>query len=459
MTIREFAFGSMTSGIPGISWPQLPHPDAAMLMALSAQLEVSQWLPTTIIAERQRQQLRVMLGHAALHSPHFGARLSAAGYSPNELAEPESLQRLPVLTRRALQSAGSGLFCKEVPQAHSPCSETRTSGSSGEPVVVRRTAISQLFWLAYTLREHLWFERDFSLPLAIIRAGGRQTGLVSQNDWGPPVSLFYRSGSAAALPISTDIGAQADWLRQFNPGYLLTYPTNLAALVDELRNRDISLPKLKQIRTIGETLSEETRERVRAALGVETVDIYSSQEVGVVAVQCPQSGRYHVMAESLIVEILDDMGKPCAAGQTGRVVVTDLHNFATPLVRYDIGDYAKVGAACPCGRGLPTLERIMGRQRNMVILPDGKRHWPLVGFQRFREIAPIRQYQLIQRSTELIEVRLVADRELSAEQQIRLGSIICDALGYPFRLKFVYFDGEIPCGSNGKFEEFRSDVA
>lgn len=455
MTNREFVFSNMTGSIAGIAWPPLPHPDAAMLMALSAQLDACQWLPTAKIAERQRLQLRVLLGHAALHSPHFKERLSAAQLTPDELVEEGGLQRLPVLTRRALQSADDALFCNELPQGHLPYSETRTSGSSGEPVVVRRTAINQLFWLAYTLREHLWFERDFRLPLAIIRAGG----LVNQNDWGPPVSLFFPSGPAAALPISTDISLQADWLRQFNPGYILTYPTNLAALADELRCRDIALPKLRQVRTIGETLSQQTRDQVRVALGVEVVDIYSSQEVGVVALQCPQSGHYHVMAESLIVEVLDEMGKPCTVGQSGRVVITDLHNFATPLVRYDIGDYAEVGEVCPCGRGLPTLKRINGRQRNMVALPDGTRHWPLVGFQHFREIASIRQYQLIQRSTELIEVRLVADRELSAAQQTRLGNIIRDALGYPFRLNFVYFEETIPRGANGKFEEFVSDIA
>jgi len=60
------------------------------------------------------------------------------------------------------------------------------------------------------------------------------------------------------------------------------------------------------------------------------------------------------------------------AGQVGRVVVTDLHNFATPLIRYDLGDYAEMADTCPCGRGLPALKRIMGRRRNMVRLPDGR---------------------------------------------------------------------------------------
>lgn len=165
------------------------------------------------------------------------------------------------------------------------------------------------------------------------------------------------------------------------------------------------------------------------------------------------------MAESLLVEVLDAEDKPCRPGEVGRVVITDLHNFATPLVRYDIGDYAEVGENCPCGRGLPVLRRILGRRRNMLTLPDGRRHWPLVGFQRYRDIAPILQYQLIQRSLSDIEVRLVVQPKLTPEQESRLNVVIREALGYPFRLAFVYFDREIPRGAGGKLDEFISEIA
>jgi len=164
------------------------------------------------------------------------------------------------------------------------------------------------------------------------------------------------------------------------------------------------------------------------------------------------------MSEGLIVEVLDEQGNPCRPGQIGRVVVTDLHNFATPLIRYDLNDYAEVGEACPCGRRLTVLKRIVGRSRNMLLLPDGRRHWPFFGVFRFTEIAPIRQHQLIQRSREKIEVRLVADIPLTAEQEMRLIDLIQKSLGYPFELKLVYFDEKIPRGKGGKFEEFICEV-
>jgi len=135
-----------------------------------------------------------------------------------------------------------------------------------------------------------------------------------------------------------------------------------------------------------------------------------------------------------------------------------LHNFAMPLIRYELRDYAKVGSACSCGRGLPLLESILGRNRNMVMLPNGEKHWPLVGFAEYRAIAPVRQYQLIQHTLEEIEVRLVTDRPLVMEEETRLTEVIQHALGWPFRLQFAYFEHEIPRGVGGKFEEFVSKV-
>ena len=90
----------------------------------------------------------------------------------------------------------------------------------------------------------------------------------------------------------------------------------------------------------------------------------------------------------------------------------------------------------------------------MLLLPDGRRHWPLVGAYHFRDIAPIRQYQVIQRNREMMEVRLVSDSPLTDVQETRLKEIIHESLKFPFQLHFVYVSGEIPRGPGGKFEEF-----
>ena len=446
------------STIADVTWPPLSGGLAASLLALMHQLEDTQWLTAAAIAALQYTQLAKTAAHAHAHSACLAGRLRAAGLRPEELSTREGLRMLPVMRRRDVQTAGDSLFCAQVPRDHLPLTATRTSGSSGEPVVVKRTSVNRLFWLAMTLREHHWQRRDFRGKLAIIRAD-----LAAEKsdwaDWGHPASLVFQTGSSHALAITSDIHRQVEWLIGLDPEYLLVYPTNLAALIDQFEARGLGLRRLRQIRTIGETLTPAIRAAARRVLGTDITDTYSSQEAGAIALQCPESGLYHTMAESLIVEVLDEGGESCLPGEVGRVVVTDLHNFATPLIRYDLGDYAEVGDACACGRGLPTLKRIMGRQRNMVKLPDGRSNWPLVGFHQFREIAPIRQYQLIQRQRELIEVRLVADVPLTLEQELRLGEVICKSLGFAFDLRFAYFPDQIPRSPGGKFEEFVCEVA
>ncbi len=123
------------------------------------------------------------------------------------------------------------------------------------------------------------------------------------------------------------------------------------------------------------------------------------------------------------MEILRPDNTPCAVGETGRVVVTDLHNYAMPLIRYDIGDYATPGPRCACGRAHTTLSAIAGRERNLLRIGN-QRYWPLVGFHSFRDIAPIIQYQLLQHSEQLIEVRLVCATPLNSAQQQALTTVI-----------------------------------
>lgn len=138
-----------------------------------------------------------------------------------------------------------------------------------------------------------------------------------------------------------------------------------------------ALRRLKAIKTTGETLQK--RDPLIA-------DMYSSEEVGMIAIQCPDCPEaYHVM-ENILVEILDEKDQPT---NVDRVILTDLTSHY--LHRYDIGDYVEIGQ-CSCGGGLQTIKKILGRRRNRVVLPDGSSHWPRIGSLQFRDIAPIRRF-------------------------------------------------------------------
>jgi len=320
----------------------------------------------------------------------------------------------PILTRYELQTmkAPRGDFV------------SKTSGSTGIPVEVQRTNLSKLWWNATNLREAIWHKRDLTQSFAIIRPHIQQE--LSQPQWGSAFSLLGKTGFLHAHPVRGDLNS---WLQKIQPGYLMTYPSILQTI--DLK----ALTKLKGVKTTGETLHH------KSPL---IADMYSSEEVGTIAIQCPDNPEvYHVM-ENIILEILDEQNLPA---NVGRVVITDL--TSQYLHRYDIGDYAELGE-CTCGRRLQTIKKILGRKRNRVLLPDGSKHWPRIGSTEFRTIAPIKRFQAAQINATTLELRLIIDDTLTEKQQEDICKLIHQFIGYPFDIRFVYVDEFPP----GKFEEF-----
>jgi phenylacetate-CoA ligase len=322
----------------------------------------------------------------------------------------------PILTRYDLQNnkAPPGDFV------------TKTSGSTGIPVEIQRTNLSKLWWNATNIREILWHKRDISQSFAIIRPNVDQE--IFQKDWGSIFSILGKTGTLHAHPVKGDLNG---WLQKIQPGYLLTYPSILESI--DLN----SLSRLKGIKTTGERLFQ------KHPL---IADMYSSEEVGTIAIQCPDNAEvYHVM-ENIVIEILDEENRPALVG---KVVLTDL--TSQYLFRYDIGDYAEFGK-CHCGRGLQTIKKILGRRRNKICLPDDSKHWPRIGSLEYRKIAPIKRFQMVQVEKNLLELRLIIDVPLNEEQQKAFCKLIQKSIGYPFEVRFVYLDAFPP----GKFEEFIS---
>ena len=184
------------------------------------------------------------------------------------------------------------------PNRHMPVAESRTSGSTGEPVVVRRTSISAMLQWGFVLRGYFWHGRDFGDSVCAIRP--QFETVERRDDWGAPASVLFKTGPALNIPISTDLAAQLTLIDDFAPKVLTVYPSNLMGLARMCEARGASIPGLKLISSMGETLSDEIRAQVRAILGVEIIDTYSSQELGCIAIQCPEGGGYHVMAEGMI---------------------------------------------------------------------------------------------------------------------------------------------------------------
>jgi phenylacetate-CoA ligase len=452
----------LLSGHGTVVWPALPKPETARMAALLMQLEESQWWTPGQHQEHQLAQASALLHHAYRQLPFYRDRLAQAGFVPGKPVTSAVWARIPVLTRAELQAAGTALHSPELPAGHGKTYEISSSGSTGQVVTARGSDVVQLFWHVLTLREHLWHGRDFNGRLAAIRPfpsgvadyprGGKGAG------WGRSTKDIYRTGPGFLLSVVSRPEQQAEWLQRVQPDYLLIYPSALRELLLHCRDRGITYPRLREVRTLSELLPPETRQLCREVWGLKIADIYSTQEAGYLALQCPVEAHHHIQSEVNLVEILDAAGAPCPPGEVGRVVVTPLMNFAMPMIRYEIGDMAEPGAACSCGRGLPVLKRILGRVRNTLIYPDGSRSWPLLGDIFHADVEGIRQYQIVQHTRQEVELKLATAAPLGPEEEARLCAWLRHRSGYAFTVRFSYH-AEIPRGPGGKFETFRSLVA
>ena len=457
---------SVSSTIGGIAWPGIPASSGASLLAILFQLEQSQWWSPPEISRKQRDQLKVLLDHARAHVPFYRERLRDLGGLPADESWHQVWRRITPLTRAEIQAADA--------------TGDDHGDAAARPWRVARNLYVGLDRQADPLDPHSALGADVerfhgSRPslaparswrrFATLRESGPgkafyPDGLRAES-WGSSSATILKTGPLVSLNVATPIEQQVEWLQRHNPDYLLTHPTIVHRLADHCREQGVQLPHLKQVITIAENLKPEVRSAVREAWGVPVVDIYSTREIGYIALQCPDHEHYHTQSEHVLAEVLNEAGQPCAPGEVGKLFVTSLHNLAKPLIRYDIGDHVEVGRPCPCGRGLPVIQRILGRTQNMLVMPTGERRWPLLSSTNIAtmlEIAPqISQYQFLQKSPDLIELRLAVPHPLATDEETRLAEWVRTKLGAPFRVSFAYFD-EVPRTEAGKFEDFICEI-
>lgn len=459
---------TIVSATPGIAWPALPDAPGAALLAILFQLEQSQWWPAERLQQAQRRQLSVLLSHSRDQVPFYRSRLPRDWPDAADATAWEAAwQSLPILRREEIQAADASeaMLADALPPGHGEYREVFTSGSTGRPIRAVRSQLWELVWSAFTIRDHLWHRRDLTGTLAVIRESGAGKAAYPQGDsqqgWGFSSAGVFETGRLVSLNVTTPVEQQLEWLVRQDPDYVLSHPSILARLAAASRQAGLRLPRLRQAMTIAEALRPEARQAIEAAWNVTVADVYSTREAGYLALQCPDHPHYHVQSEGLRVEVVGEDGQACAPGETGRVLVTPLHNLAMPLIRYDIGDMAEAGPPCPCGRGLPVLTRILGRRQNMLRLPGGERRWPLLSsgdLAGLVEAVPtLRQYRIVQRALDHLHVALAVARPPSGAEEAAVIAWARKKFGAGFRVT-VEAMAELPRTTAGKFEDFVCDI-
>jgi phenylacetate-CoA ligase len=364
----------------------------------------------------------------------------------------EALSGLPIMRREDFRALIAS-HAPEAPAEHGRHSTCSTSGSSGVPATFWRTEVALRINSNHYWADHQRQGRDLSQRMAVIsayvNAHDETHQLVPGEAWLQPGCQLTR------LISQFTIEENARWLSDNRAAYLATRPDVLSGMLSTIEKLGIKAPHIRQIMTYGQTVNPQLRERTRHVLGASIRDRYSCEEVGPLAFQCPESDDYyHCAVTNVVMEVLDSQGRPVADGAQGNVLVTGLHQWASPALRYDLGDIATWHAACPgCGNTVPALSRLMGRKYFLLQDSDGAwRHIRILA-EDWLACAPFREYRLIQRNAMTFRAELVLDHPITPAQSQSTVAMLQKLVGPEYTFELLQLNA-IPWPPGRKRQEF-----
>jgi phenylacetate-CoA ligase len=414
----------------------------------------SQWWPAARIADYQRDILSSAVGHARATSPYYGFRLNPL-FRQDGTIDWDRWAEIPILSRGELSKYYDNIVSRNPPAEHGPFGFARSSGSTGHPVKVTTTKRLQDVSKAAYWRSHLWHGLDWSKPLLTrhyLKIEGKKSG-DQLGPWGPSWLSQSRHG-CSYYAFDCTHSEFLELAYKIKPAYVFIYTGSIDVLA-ELSKRDGRRLGIEAFLSRSEAISAATRQQARDVFGAEIIDLYSSQECGALAHPCPEGHGLHVNDEAALVEILHDDGSPAAAGEEGRVIVTPFWQTATPLIRYDHGDRAVAGGACPCGRGLKLLTSILGRVHQAFRHPDGRVVYG-VRVGNLRSQIGASRWQIAQTGPVHFEVRYVSPQVATAEQQAEFLSLFRSIIFEDATLSFVRVP-DFKFSVSGKFQEYANE--
>jgi phenylacetate-CoA ligase len=405
------------------------------------------------LAELQAAQAPLvakLLHHACKTTNYYKDKLDGDLGSAAEIATFWST--IPILSRAEAVKNRLKLMSRKPRHDMGPVSKGQTSGATGMPFAYRKNAASDIISTALTERMFRWWSIDGEKSFAQIASYGPGEAPPPEGRSTYGWHSSHPNGVKHSLSVNADIDAQLHWLLARQPNYFGTYPPILKELAHAAKTRGFEL-RFDLLLSFATVLDEETRELCRTAFGAEIADTYGTSEAGHIAAQCRDCGEYHVSMEAVVVEVLRADGSPAGAGEIGRVVVTPLYNYAMPLIRYELGDMAEVGASSPrCGRGLPALRRILGRYRNLFRFRDGSTMWPVSSAFRLSQFIALKQFQIVQTDFDRVEIRYVPADTPAPVDIPALTQRIRTVLRQPVDVVVREVE-QIARASNGKYEE------
>jgi phenylacetate-CoA ligase len=304
---------------------------------------------------------------AAMSVPYYAEHMRSAGYDPvRDFRGPQDLSLLPIVRKSDIKAAPDAFVqASEAGQLGRYFSD-RTSGSTGTPLTVFRCPRERDIQIAKWLRVLLLSGYRPTHKVLSLTSPGR---LAEGRSVLQRFALFRRKAVDYTLPPE----ALANQLIEYRPDVVYGVRTSLLLVAEELARRDARIPAVKLLVAGGEVIDGRTRRKCQEAFGIDLTETYGTVELGVMAYQARADKGLRLIEDCTFFEFLDEHGNPAKPGQLGRVVVTDLHGWLMPFIRYEQGDLAQYSLRRNArGETVRVIDRIVGRQDDLAPLPDGR---------------------------------------------------------------------------------------
>jgi phenylacetate-CoA ligase len=403
----------------------------------------------------QDARLRRLVLHAYESVPFYRRLFDRHRLHPRHIRGTMDLELIPTTDKAMMRREGTAALLAKGHEAGSLLT-VRTGGSSGEPFTIHRTWLEDKLQYLLRLRTFRAFGMRHRDRVVAVGVGGRPESGDGKLIGRSLRSLgLHHNHLVNGLQEPAQVAVQ---LREARPEVLL----GLSGMLDRLTAPELAdviagvRPRLVVIG--GEVATPAMRLRIREAFAAPLYETYGSHECPLIAWECRHSGDLHTCDDGVLVEVLQD-GRPAEPGERGEVVLTNLHAYAMPFIRYRIGDLATRSSGCHCGSPFASIGEVQGRMIDYFPLPDGRLLHPYEIVTRL-VWGPgewLRQYQLVQERRDRVVLYAVTDGPPSAERLEEIGRAVRPSLGpgVEFEVRVVE---RIPFEATGKLRPSRSLV-
>lgn len=411
---------AQSAQFPGV--PSLSPVGGAIIRQFHETLRRTQFMPPDALKAYQLGLLDSLVRHARAHVPFYrdSGRLEPL-FRSGGAVDWQRWMEIPPLRRADLQQDYERLKSDVIPPSHGRLFVSSTSGSTGEPVKVLQTELAARWaWFGQRLRDYEWHGIDPTRRLAFVYpftdADFDTGGVRWQPSWRPEFMQLGLKGERVDIADNRPIADVLAMVLEARPDYILVHPTTLELMIaHDAGGRLVDLG-LAAVLTYGEHFPPEQKRRTEHRLGCKVVESFGSSECGTIAGSCPRCNRFHVQAEVVVVDIVGEDGAPTQVGETGRALITPLYGYAMPLIRYDQGDFAQVGAPDGCDIRLPVLDLVFGKRR-VPFWFGGRTLRPSPPADAIVDFLGARMFQIAQVALDRCEVRFVPGSRAPADMR------------------------------------------